>query len=303
MREFPRVAAIEAGGTKFVVSAGDDWTSPDCHTIPTSSPEETLAHTLSVLRKAFEQAPFAAIGVASFGPIGIQPGSADYGVIGATPKPGWSGFSFIEALKEFDVPIIIDSDVNGAALAEHQFGAGRDLARVCYVTIGTGIGGGIIIDGEVSNGKSHPELGHMLLAKHPDDLPEAGYCPFHGACLEGLAAGPSIMKRWGKNLSQLPSDHIAHEIEAHYLASLCLNLLLTIVPDRILLGGSVAQTPGLIDKVRVRTRQLLGGYLPDIDSSEAMASLIQLPELAPLSGLAGAYALARTATPATPTRE
>ncbi len=290
----PRVAAIEGGGTKFVVGVGTTVTDATITTIPTTTPEATAAAVLAVLRKAFDTAPFEAIGVASFGPLGIVPNSPEYGVIAATPKPGWRGFNYLDCLAEFQVPIVVDTDVNCAALAEARQGAGKNHSRVMYVTVGTGIGGGLVIDEQISTGASHPEIGHITLARHPHDLPDAGICPFHKDCLEGFASGPSIHSRWHQSLSQLASDHFAHRLEAYYLGQMCANLLLSMVPDMIVIGGGVSNSPGLIARVQQATRALLNGYLPALDSDTAMAQRISLPSLAPLSGLVGAFELSHS---------
>ncbi len=288
----PLYVAIEAGGTKFVVSVGNDWRNSVTSTIATTTADETAAELIKFLRQQIAGKRVAAIGVASFGPVGIDPLSASYGVIGSTPKPGWSGFSYRDVLKEFAAPIVIDSDVNGAALAEARHGAGEGCRRVMYVTVGTGVGGGLVVDGCISNGSSHPELGHMLLPRHKKDLVDAGYCPYHRDCLEGLASGPSVKARWGLDLSELGSDHLGFELQAYYLAAMSSNIILQSVPDRIVLGGGVMQTQGLIEQVRIETRALLNGYRPDLDSESAMAELIQLPHHAPISGLIGAFELA-----------
>ena len=288
----PVFVAIEAGGTKFVVSVGRHWQSAVTTTISTTTHAQTSAALLEFLRQQIAGQPLAAIGVASFGPLGIDPQLPSYGVIGATPKAGWSGFSYRQILREFAAPVAVDSDVNAAALAEARHGAGRGCSRVMYITVGTGIGGGLVFDGRVSNGVTHPELGHMLLPVHPDDPLDAGCCPYHGSCLEGLAAGPSVQARWGVDLSQLGREHIGFELQAYYLAAMSANLILQSVPDRIILGGGVMQTPGLLEQVRIATRTLLNGYRPDLDTELAMAELIQLPQHAPVSGLVGAFELA-----------
>ncbi len=290
------VAAIEAGGTKFVLSVGRDWESAVSVSIPTRSPEETIGEVIDWLRETSVDRPFRSIGLASFGPIGVEATASDYGVVGSTPKPGWSGFDLRGSLHNaFDVPIKVDTDVNGAAIAEALYGAGRDTRTVVYVTVGTGIGAGVAVEGKSLNGFMHPEIGHMRIPMHAADSDFAGACPFHGQCLEGLACGPSIISRWGASLSNLPPGHEAHALQAHYLALMCTNLLLSYMPDRLLIGGGVAKTPGLVEATRERCIELLAGYLPALASADAMAKTIQRPGLGLQSGIAGAFVLAQQA--------
>jgi len=292
----PRIAAIEAGGSKCLAVVGSQVTAHHpYHSIATHDPEITLHSILSFLRREFNQRPFQSIGVATFGPVGIQKKQADYGVIGPTPKVGWQGVNYVEALEEFKVPIVVDSDVNSAALAESCVGVARGCPRVIYVTVGTGIGGGIILEGRPSNGLGHPELGHMTIAAHPDDPRPKGSCSFHGHCLEGLASGAAILKRWGAPLSELPPHHPAHALTSYYIAQMCLNLTLTLMPDALVLGGGVMETPGLRGAVCQQFRNLMAGYLPRWNSAEAVEQLIRQPELAPISGLVGAALMAEAA--------
>ena len=291
-----RVAAIEAGGTKFIVGVGTHWASGELATIPTTAPEETMAAVMSTLRGAWDEQAFEGIGVASFGPLNIDPKQPDYGAIGTTPKPGWEGYNFVTELgAAFGVPVIVETDVNAAALAEYHHGAGTDCRRVIYVTVGTGIGGGIVHDGKISNGFTHPEIGHIPLPKHPDDLVFAGICPFHGDCLEGLASGPAIKARWGKTLSQLEQGHPAHALEAWYLGQMCRSLILHHAPDCIVIGGGVAKAPQLVDSAAARCHELMAGYLPTIDCEDAMRDMIVSPGLSAHSGIAGAWLLGNLA--------
>ena len=284
--------AIEGGGTKFVVSVGDKFDNATTINIPTESPSATMHKVIDFINNEAAGQPITAIGLASFGPIGINSSLPDYGVIGKTPKTGWSGFNYFEELSVFNAPIAIDSDVNGAALGESRCGVGKDKNRIAYITVGTGVGGGFVANSAVLNGIGHPELGHILVPRHPRDLLGSGCCPFHNDCLEGLASGPSIYARWGKDLSQLHSSHVAHELEAYYLASMCVNVLLQFVPDVIILGGGVMKTPGLIERVRETTVDLLGGYMPKYDSKKAIEKIIVPPLCEPVSGLVGAFEMA-----------
>ncbi|NHK26314.1 ROK family protein [Parvularcula flava] len=290
---------IEAGGTKFVCAAGS---GPDDirHTlnIPTTAPEETFAACRAFFDRVIdEEGPMAGLGIAAFGPVNVDAASAQYGIVGRTPKPGWPGASYLQAFSGYGVPVKVSSDVSGAALGEYlaqvRVGAGQGARSLAYVTVGTGIGAGLVAEGKVLQGTSHYEFGHIYPPRHADD-PFAGRCPYHGACLEGLASGPAIMDRWGKSLSELPDDHVAHEIEAFYLAHLAVVITLTHMPEKIIYGGGVMKTPGLIDRVRRKTVELLNAYA-DGPSAGDMDVYIVPPGLPDVSGIAGALALARQA--------
>ena len=205
----PLFGGIEAGGTKFVLAVGHSPTEILArHALPTRAPEATLRQTEAWFR---EQGPLAALGIASFGPAVVDRADGSWGHIATTPKPGWSGCDLAgHFARAFDVPVGFDTDVNGAALAESAFGAGRELASLAYVTVGTGIGGGLVVDGRALHGAAHPEMGHLFPRRHPADGEFEGICPAHGDCLEGLACGPAILQRWGASLSDLPDDHEAH---------------------------------------------------------------------------------------------
>ena len=300
----PQLVAIEAGGTKFVVAVGTNHEDARVTTIATETPERTLSAVLAFIKEAASTRPIAGIGIASFGPLGVDAASGNYGVIGSTPKPHWSGVNYLKALSTLNAPIVIDTDVNGAALAEALLGVGKGNRRVAYVTIGTGIGIGFTDEGVISNGSRHPEAGHILLPPHPDDPLPGGICPFHKGCLEGLASGPSIHERWGQSLSELIANKAASAeqaiaLQAHYLGIMCSNLSLMNAPDVIVLGGGVSQTPGLIDAVRAATLSHLNGYLDDLSKPEAIEHLVQPAALAPHSGLVGAFMLAHRAAQTT----
>ncbi|WP_066558153.1 ROK family protein [Croceicoccus bisphenolivorans] len=257
----PLLGAIEAGGTKFVLAVG---TAPDNtaarHVIPTQMPSETLAEAEAWFRA---QGSIAALGIASFGPIDIDRASRTWGHITTTPKSGWSECDiagFFAA--RFAVPVGFDTDVNGAAWAEVRFGAGRGVSSLAYVTVGTGIGGGLVIDGEPIHGASHPEMGHIFVRRGPSDDDFAGHCPIHGDCLEGLASGPAIIARWGSPLSDLPQDHPAHALVSGYLAHLCYDIFAITAAEVVVLGGGVLRTPGLLQRVREQATALASGYLP-----------------------------------------
>lgn len=286
------LAGIEAGGTKFVCAAGFSPTDiVKSETFPTETPDATFARCRAFLASAAsELGPVEALGIAAFGPIGVDPAAPDYGVIGRTPKPLWSGANYRKALGPFADSIEIDSDVNAAALAEQRHGAGKGLRTIAYVTVGTGIGAGVVKDGRAIFGARHSELGHIRPSQNRVRDPFLGSCPFHGACLEGLASGPAIFNRWGGDLSSLPPDHEAHDLEADYLAHLMLTITLAFAPERIICGGGVARAPGLIALVNEKTRILVGGYVDP--PGESASEYVIAPGLGGRSGVVGALALA-----------
>lgn len=279
---------VEAGGTKFVVGIVDEDRQVLAETrIATTRPDETIGAAIDWLH-AHAPEPLAAIGIASFGPAGINPDASDWGRITSTPKPGWRDCDMAGPFgRAFDVPVGFDTDVNGAALAEHRWGAGRGERVAVYVTIGTGIGGGAVVDGQVLRGRGHPEMGHIPVARLPEDAGFAGVCPYHGDCLEGLANGPAVIARWGASLSDLPGGHPGRGIVAGYIAQLCVTLEAMLSPGRIIIGGGVAKTPGLLDLVRAEAGRRAAGYFPGFDPAAIVA-----PGLGERSGLFGALALA-----------
>lgn len=287
--------AIEAGGTKFNCALANASGEVVAKTqFPTRDPETTMIDVVEFfLRAEKAYGPMASIGIGSFGPINIDPSSSNYGQFLKTPKPGWSHFDFLGHLKQsFNIPIVVETDVNTAVIAEHAAGAGRGCDNVVYVTIGTGVGGGIISGGQLIKGGIHPEVGHMLLPRHPEDTAFAGACPFHGGCLEGLAAGPAMKARWGVPAETLGDDHIAWDIQAFYLAAMCINLTAALSPQKIILGGGVSQKPGLIERVAEQFEKMWGDYLPLPGKA---SEYVVLPELAPEAGLVGAIMLAQHA--------
>ena len=283
--------ALEAGGTKMVLATFDEGGRMlRRESIPTRTPEETMPEMLAF----FERESIAALGIGSFGPLDLNPDSPEYGSITATPKLAWRGYPlrrhFVEAL---GVPVGIDTDVNGAALAEATLGAAKGLGSCVYVTVGTGIGGGVIIGGRPVHGLMHPELGHMLLCPSPEDPAPEGFCPYHRHCAEGLAAGPALQKRWGVPGNRLPPEHPAWGLEAEYLAQMCVNITLTLSPERIILGGGVMGQERLLPAIRERTAALLGGYVAPLNRD--LTDYITAPGLGIESGITGAYLLAREA--------
>lgn len=285
-----RYALIEAGGTKFVLGmATGEGRIEERVRIPTTSPEETLATTIAWFG---QRAPFSSIGLASFGPVEIDPRSPAWGRILQTPKPGWSDFGLTGPLqRRFGCPLALDTDVNAAALAEAKWGAGKGKDVVLYFTVGTGIGGGACVNGRTLRGRGHPEMGHIKVPRHPNDTGFEGVCPFHGDCLEGMASGPAIKARWGKSLSELEPGHPAHEIIAWYLAHIVVSMQAIFEPDRIIFGGGVMATPGLRDRVAASAATLGGGYF-----RTDPADIIAAPGLGDDAGLLGALALALSST-------
>jgi fructokinase len=282
-----KIALIEAGGTKFIVGVGDASRQIHARTrIDTTRPEETIPAAIDWLRGQGDD--YAAVGIASFGPLDLDPASPKWGHITRTTKPHWSDADIAGPFaRAFNCPVAIDTDVNGAALAEWTWGAGQGTNSTLYLTVGTGVGGGAVVGGRLVHGISHPEMGHIRMPRHPGDLDFAGHCPFHGDCLEGLAAGPAIIARWGASLSDLPADHVGHEIVAWYLAQAVLTFQSILEPARIVAGGGVMQTAGLLDRVRSIAWEGGGGYY----KGDCRTALVN-PGLGHDAGLLGALALA-----------
>ena len=294
MTAAPLYACIEAGGTKFVaglVASPDDVR--ETARFPTTTPAATLAAVTRWMADAITRhGPVRAAGIASFGPLALDRGTPDWGHITATPKPGWAGTDLAGAIASaLAVPVGFDTDVNGAALAEARWGAGIGQRIAVYATIGTGIGGGAVVAGQPLYGLSHPEMGHIRVSRHPGDTDFAGTCPFHGDCLEGLASGPAIIMRWGMSLSELSADHPGQDIIAYYIAQLAINLQAMMEPGRIILGGGVMATPGLLERVQRAAAWLGAGYFKG-----DVARVIVAPGLGARAGLLGALALAMDAT-------
>ncbi|MGB7373433.1 ROK family protein [Pontixanthobacter sp.] len=280
------IGGIEAGGTKFVLAVGS---APNAikarHEIPTRDPAATLEEAAQWFEK---HGQICGLGIATFGPAQLDPNSPQWGHILQTPKPDWSDCGIAPFFTDrLGVPAGFDTDVNGAALAEYRFGAGKDAGSLAYVTVGTGIGGGLIIDGHPVHGAAHPEMGHMFPRHSADDGGFAGICPAHGDCLEGVASGPAIKARWGGSLSDLSPDHSAHETVAAYLAQLCHTLFAVTAVETVVLGGGVMNTPGLLDRVRAASDGLGNGYLPGIGKHR-----ITGPALGANAGITGALLLA-----------
>jgi fructokinase len=288
---------IEAGGTKFVCVVTDSGKNILAETrFPTTTPAETLGRVIEFFhgQNIYLPRPICAIGIACFGPIDPNPMSPTFGYITTTPKPSWASTPVVLPLhQEFNIPVAIDTDVNAAAVGEGKWGAAVGLDDFLYLTIGTGIGGGALCNGKPQHGLIHPEMGHMYL---PHDLsrdPYPGFCPFHGDCFEGLAAGPSLLGRWGQPGDTLPLDHPAWELEAHYIALALHNLICTFSPNRIILGGGVMQQKQLFPLIHAETVRLLNGYVKSPAILEDIQNYIVPPGLGNRAGVLGAIALAQ----------
>lgn len=282
---------IEGGGTKFVCAVG---TGPDDLReirFSTTTPEETIARAIRFFRQVRE--PIAAIGIASFGPIDPNPASPTFGYVTTTPKPGWANTDFAgEVHRALGVPVGFDTDVNVAALGEHRWGAAQGLDTFIYLTVGTGLGGGGMVNGRLIHGMMHPEMGHIRIPHDWQTDPYPGACPYHGDCLEGLTCGPAIEGRWGQRGETLPPDHPAWELEAHYLALGLVNFILPLSPQRIIMGGGVMEQRHLFPRIQDRVRYFLNGYVKTPQITEDIEHYIVPPALGNRSGVLGAIALA-----------
>lgn len=277
MTDAPLIAGVELGGTKCVVilARGPDAIEEEAR-IPTTRPDETMARIEALLD---QWRGFAAIGIASFGPVSIDPEAGDYGLVRVTTKPHWSHADVARRIAaRYPVPVGFHTDVVGAALAEARWGAARGLGDLSYVTVGTGVGVGLIAGGRPVDGLTHAELGHVRPPRAPgDDWP--GACPFHGACVEGLAAGSAIAARTGKRGEELPADHPAWDYAAQALGHLLATLVLTGIPRRIVMGGGVmVGSQFLFPRVRAALKANLNGYIAipaveDVDTYVVPATL------------------------------
>ncbi|MDP5104433.1 MAG: ROK family protein [Erythrobacter sp.] len=282
------LGGIEAGGTKFVLAVGPGpRTITARRSIPTGDAATTLAEAAAWFA---EQGQVTALGIGSFGPVDLDPASPRWGMITNTPKAGWADCDIAGFFaRELGVPVGFDTDVNAAALAEYS-AAGAACNSLAYLTIGTGIGGGLVLDGRCVHGIAHPEMGHIYPRRAQEDRDFPGICPHHGDCLEGLASGPAIAARWGASLSHMPADHPAHGLIADYIAQACHMLFATVAVADVVIGGGVANTPGLIERVAKRARELDAGYLPG-----GTRHRIIRPRLGEDAGITGALMLAERA--------
>jgi fructokinase len=285
---------IETGGSKWECAVG---TGPDdlraTETFETTTPEETIGRAIAFFER---EGPVAAVGIGSFGPIDQKPTSATWGHITSTPKPGWAHTDVGQEIRRrLSVPVGFDTDVNAAALGEHRWGAARGLDTFCYVTIGTGIGGGGMAGGRLLHGLVHPEFGHMRIPHDRQRDPFDGICPFHGDCWEGLASGRALKARWGEPADELPDEDGIWSLQGHYLALGLVSAICVLSPERILLGGGVMTRPALLPHVQREVKELLNGYIESAAVRDGIAEYVVPPGLSPRSGVLGAIALAETA--------
>ncbi len=293
----PVYGAIEAGGTKFncLVGSGPDQILAEIR-IPTTSPAETFGQVLQFFGEQAKTNPLAAVGVGSFGPVDLYPGSPTYGTITSTVKPGWQMTDFVGPLKAaLRVPVAFDTDVNAAAYGEHKWGAARGLTQFIYMTVGTGIGVGEMCAGKLVHGLVHPEGGHMLIPHDRQQDPFPGVCHFHGDCFEGLASGPAMQARWGIPAEKLPASSPAWALEARYLALAIINQIYMLSPQRIILGGGVMEQALLFPLIQEEAQQLLNGYVRSPQITDRIEEYIVPPALGSRAGVLGALALAMDA--------
>lgn len=286
--------AIEAGGTRWVCAVVDEGGEVRARRVlPTTVPDETLAAAIAFFR---EGEPPVAVGVGAFGPLDLRPGSPTYGFITTTPKPGWAYTDVVTPLRQaLGVPVVLDTDVNAAAIGERRWGRGAGLGNVVYLTIGTGIGGGAYVEGQLLRGIQHPEMGHMRIPHDHAADPFPGICPYHGDCFEGLASGSALRARWGRPAEEL-TDDAPWELEATYLALGLVNLTHVLAPERIIVGGGVARRPGLLALTRTRLIDVLAGYVDHPGLADGFEEYVTPPGLGELSGVLGAAELAREAS-------
>lgn len=294
MKTSPLFGGIEAGGTKFVCAIGSGPGDICAETrFPTTTPAETIARAIAFFREQAPGGDLAALGIASFGPVDVNPASPTFGYITATPKPGWSHTDLAGPLRRaFGLPVGFDTDVNGAALGEHRWGAAQGLDTFIYLTIGTGVGGGGMVGGRLMHGLVHPEMGHIRLPHDWQADPFPGHCPFHGDCLEGMAAGPALEARWGQRAETFSPDHPAWALEAEYLAQALAIFICTLSPQRIILGGGVMGNTQLFPLIRRRVQEVLNGYVQAPAILAAIDDYIVPPGLGAYAGVLGAIALA-----------
>jgi fructokinase len=288
------LGGVETGGSWCVCALGhgpEDLTAVE--KFPTSDPDATIARIIDFFHHP-DRPSAAAIGVGAFGPIELDPRSPSWGEIQpSTPKREWAGAALGARLRAgLEMPVVLDTDVNAAALGEHRWGAGRDVENLCYLTVGTGIGAGLIIGGEPVHGLLHPEAGHIRIPHDRERDPFGGDCPFHGDCWEGLASGSALQVRWDADPATLPGSHPAWALEAEYLAAGILAIVLITSPQRVIAGGGVMERPGLIGDVRERLRGLLGGYLGRPSLDRDLDHYLVTPGLGDDAGVLGAIALA-----------
>lgn len=282
------IGGIEAGGTKMVCAVGDEnGVVKDRVSFPTRQPKETFEDIISYYKKWDIQA----LGVGCFGPVDLDPGSETYGHITSTPKAGWEYFNVVGTLKNaLNVPIGFDTDVNGAVLGEVTWGAAQGTESAIYVTIGTGVGVGVYVNGGLLHGLVHPEGGHILLARHPKDTYK-GKCPFHGSCMEGLASGPAVEERWGQKGIELADRDEVWELEAYYIAQALTDYIMVYSPQKIILWGGIMHQEKLFGMVRKEVLRMVNGYVSHKAIREHIDEYIVPPALGEDPGIMGAIKL------------
>ena len=289
---------IEAGGTKFVCAVGSDPDDLYKKSFVTTNPEETLNRAAEFFKEQNSKRPISAIGIGSFGPVDLHKGSSTYGFITSTPKAGWANTDIVGKIKaELGVPVGFDTDVNASALGEHYWGAGKGLNSFIYLTVGTGIGGGGLINGKLLHGLVHPEMGHICLPRHSEDT-YPGRCQFHNKnslynCFEGLASGPAVEERWGQSPQSLGDDHTAWDLEAYYISMALVSYICTLSPQRIIIGGGVMRRERLITQIRDKVKKLLNNYIQSGEITDSIQDYIVLPEQGDNAGVLGAFELAK----------
>jgi fructokinase len=286
------LGGIEAGGTKFVCAVGEEnGTIIDRMEIPTTVPGETIPKVISF----FQQYPLEAIGIGSFGPIDVNQDSPTYGYITSTPKIAWKNYPFVQTFQDaFDIPVGFNTDVNAAALAEATLGAAKGLDSCLYITVGTGIGAGAIVQGQLLQGLSHPEMGHTYVRRHPSD-DYSGRCPYHKDCLEGLAAGPAIEGRWGDKGIHLTEKQEVWELEGYYLAQALMQYILILSPKKIILGGGVMKQERIFPSIYKNLKELMNDYIQLSELSTDIENYIVRPRLENNAGIVGSLFLAKQA--------
>lgn len=287
--------ALEAGGTKMVMAVGDeDGRILEQKTIPTTTPEETMPQIIEYFKEKIREKGMAALGVGAFGPVDVVKGSTTYGYILNTPKLAWKQYNLAGTLeKELGIPVGLDTDVNGSCLGEMTYGCAKGMDTVVYITIGTGIGAGIAVGGKLLHGMLHPEAGHILIAKNSHD-PGKSVCPYHDSCFEGLASGPSIEARWGKKSVELVDNTEVWELESEYIAKGLVNIILTLSPQKIILGGGVMHQEQLFPMIRNKVSELLNDYYTTKEL-ERLEDYIVPASLQDNQGIMGAVRLAQLA--------
>lgn len=286
------LGGIEAGGTKFVCAVGkEDGTIVERIQFDTLSPEETIPQIIEF----FNKHEIKSLGIGSFGPVDIDPNSPTFGNVTSTPKPGWKDYPFLKTLQAaIDVPMEFNTDVNAAALGEVMHGAAQDVDSCLYITVGTGVGAGAVFNGQLLQGLSHPEMGHTIVRRHETDNYE-GFCPYHSDCLEGLAAGPAIERRWGKKGFELQDQTEVWELESYYLAQALVQFILILSPKRIVMGGGVMKQKQMFPFIQKKVQELLNGYVAVPEILDHIDEYIVPPALGDNAGITGALMLAKRA--------